>query len=112
MKMVDFNNAGDKLSGTNGRGNLSEQENLSPSRRGKIDKITSNEFSETELKKKILDVTKIIKEKFPELSKFLNETPESEVDYEHPEICLQDLRDYYQSLSAILVKYELEHPID
>jgi hypothetical protein len=112
MEDLNLENKDNKLSDDNERENLSEQENIDSSLRDKITKADPNEFKEDELTEKILKVTKIIKKKFPELSKFLIEVPESEVDYEHPEISLQDLRDYYQSLNSILVKYKLEHPDD
>jgi len=59
---------------------------------------------------KILHVTTVIKAKFPELSKFLDEIPESDLDPKYSKISLKDLHEYYQSLNAILDKYKLEHP--
>ena len=49
-----------------------------------------------------------IKEKFPELSKFLEEMPIAPEDSNPSDITFHDLDDYYRSLEAVLVKYKLE----
>ncbi len=65
---------------------------------------------EKELNSKIMEITMIIKEKYPELLEFLNEMPETIPVEKNPEISLKNLNTYYKSLSSVLTKYKLEHP--
>lgn len=53
-----------------------------------------------------------ISHKYPELSKYLDEMPETIPVNKFPEITLKDLRAYHESLRAIMCKYILEHPIN
>jgi hypothetical protein len=62
-----------------------------------------------ELHSKIMKVTMTIKEEHPELSKFLDEMPETIPNEKDPEIVLMDLKKYFDSLSDILAKYKVEH---
>ena len=62
------------------------------------------------LNRKILNIKRIIKDKFPELSKFLDEIPLSIEDSSLSEISYHDLDEYYRSLEAVLNKYKLEYP--
>jgi len=65
--------------------------------------------SEKELNVKILDITMIIQEKYPELSKYLGEMPVTIPDKKSPEINGKNLREYYDSLTSILENYAREH---
>lgn len=66
--------------------------------------------TEKDLNAKILQVTLMIRQQFPELSNFLDEMPVTIPNEEHPDTTLQSLKKYYDSLQAILSKYKLEHP--
>ncbi len=76
----------------------------------KHDFVTQAE-SEKDLNAKILAITMTIKEKHPELSKFIEEMPVSIPDEIHPEITIKNLQAYYDSLNALLIKYMLEKPL-
>lgn len=65
--------------------------------------------SEKELNAKILDITMIIQEKYPELSKYLGEMPVTIPNKESPEINSKNLREYFDSLTSILENYVREH---
>lgn len=65
---------------------------------------------ERKINAKILKITMTIKEKYPELLKYLDEMPETIPVEKNPEISLKNLNTYYKSLSAVLTKYKLEHP--
>jgi len=66
--------------------------------------------TEKDLNDKILKITMTIKEKYPELSKYLEEMQETIPDEKNPEITLKNLQTYYESLNSMLKKYLLEHP--
>lgn len=66
--------------------------------------------TEKELNEKILKITMTIREKHPELSKYLDEMTETIPDEKHPEITVAAQKAYYESLKAMLAKYELEIP--
>lgn len=68
------------------------------------------EDAERDLNAKILKVTMTIKDQFPELSKYLEEMPVTIPDEKDPEITLNILKTYYESLNSLLSKYKLEHP--
>lgn len=63
---------------------------------------------EKDLNSKILKVTMTIREQYPELSEFLEEMPVTIPSEENPEINLEILKNYYQSLSLMLHKYKVE----
>jgi hypothetical protein len=73
--------------------------------------INIEKETEKELNAKILTVTMTIKDKYPELSKYLEEVPETIPDETNPDITLKNLKTYYDSLNSILNNYILEHPI-
>lgn len=100
-------NRGKASTPKNKRGTDQDNENAALSQ--KVKNANLKAATSQALVEKILRVTSIIKLKFPELSKFLDEVPESDFDPKHPKISLKDLNTYYQSLSAILNKYKLEH---
>ena len=73
-------------------------------------KSVAHERLEKELNAKILEVTMKIKDHYPELSKYLDEIPITIPSEKDPEITLNHLKGYYESLSSILNKYKLEYP--
>ena len=66
--------------------------------------------SEKELNAKILEITLLIQTKYPELSKYLSEMPNTIPIEENPAINVENLQNYYNSLDQFLKKYILEHP--
>jgi hypothetical protein len=60
---------------------------------------------------KILKITMFIKDKYPELSKYIEEMPVTIPNENKVEITLIDLQKYYNSLASLLGKYILEHPV-
>ncbi len=60
--------------------------------------------TEKELNAKILAITMQIQEKHPELSKFIGEMPETIPDEKNPEINIETLKEYYESLNMLLKK--------
>ncbi|MBA3901347.1 MAG: hypothetical protein H0X62_14260 [Bacteroidetes bacterium] len=58
---------------------------------------------------KILAITILINEKYPELSKYIEEMPITIPDEVSPEINAQNLKVYYESLDIMLKAYVLEH---
>ncbi len=65
--------------------------------------------TEKELNEAILKITMKIQEKFPELSKYIEEMPVTIPDTEDPEINIKHLKNYYDSLEALLKKYDTNH---
>jgi len=63
-----------------------------------------------ELNSKIMEITLKIKERYPELSIYLNEMTITIPDEEHPDVTIKNLNTYYNSLSSMLNNYILEHP--
>lgn len=61
---------------------------------------------------KILDITLKIQKKYPELTKYIEEIPVTIPTEKKPEINLEVLTDYYQSLVEVLKDYQLEHEKD
>jgi hypothetical protein len=66
--------------------------------------------SEKDLNAKILQITMLIQEKYPELSKYLSEMSATIPIEEHLKINSEELQKYYNSLDQLLKKYILEHP--
>lgn len=67
------------------------------------------EHLENYLNSRIFKITTIIKNQYPELLEFLNEMPVTIPSEMSPEITLNNLKTYGESLNSILIKYELEH---
>ena len=61
--------------------------------------------TEKELNAKILKITMTIRDQYPELSKYLEEMPITIPDEKNPEITLENLKTYYNSLYSMLNKY-------
>ncbi len=66
--------------------------------------------TELELNEMILGLTNNIREKDPELLKYLNEMPITVPCQENPEITVKTLTSYYDSLLVLFEKYESNHP--
>ncbi|MCO6147771.1 hypothetical protein [Flavobacterium sp. NRK1] len=66
--------------------------------------------SKKELTEKILKITILIQEKYPELSKYLSEVQETLPSFEHPEVDASALAKYYETLDEMLKDYLMEHP--
>jgi hypothetical protein len=64
--------------------------------------------TEKELNAAILQKTLMIQEKFPELSKYIEEMPIT-IPTSNPEINLKQLTDYYNSLENLMEKYAENH---
>ena len=62
-----------------------------------------------ELNEKINAITAQIRSKYPELYAHLSEMPVTNPDEEHPTI-EEKLKEYYSTLSDMMVKYAHEHP--
>ncbi|MDD3722882.1 MAG: hypothetical protein PHW92_10440 [Lutibacter sp.] len=75
----------------------------------KIDKIAAYNAIEKDLNLKIMEITIIIKDKYPELLEYLNEMPVSIPAEKNPDITLKNLNNYYDSLNSVFTKYKLEH---
>jgi pimeloyl-ACP methyl ester carboxylesterase len=73
-------------------------------------KITKDEKLENDLNSKILKITMTIKDNYPELSKYLEEMPVTIPVEKDPEITLNQLRGYYESLYSLLNKYKVDYP--
>lgn len=65
--------------------------------------------TEKELNSAILKITMKIQETYPELSKYIAEMPVTIPNSNDPEITLKALKDYYNSLEVIFLKYAKEH---
>ena len=61
--------------------------------------------TEAQLNADILKITLMIREKYPELSKYVSEMSITIPDVESPEINAKILTDYYDSLEAIMENY-------
>lgn len=65
--------------------------------------------TESQLNADILKITSIIREKHPELSKYISEMPITIPNINSPEINVTLLADYYDSLAAMMKKYAQNH---
>jgi hypothetical protein len=65
--------------------------------------------TEKEISEDIIKITMIIKEKYPELSKYLLEMEETIPVAAHPEVSIKILEEYYNSLENLLKKYSSSH---
>lgn len=67
--------------------------------------------TEEELNEKIMKITMVIHENYPELSKFLNEMPVTIPIINRPEVKVHNLENYYNSLVSIFRNYVAEHQL-
>ena len=75
-----------------------------------LEKYAANEQIENDLNSKILKITMRIKDHYPELSKYLEEMPMTIPSENDPEITLNQLKTYYESLNSLLNKYKVDYP--
>lgn len=68
--------------------------------------------SEAEINAKILKLTAVINDNYPELSKYLNEMPITIPIDANPEINAKNLQKYYDNLLDIFRKYVAEHQLN
>lgn len=67
---------------------------------------------ENELNVKILALTMEIQEKYPELSKYLDEMPVTIPNVPNPKMNPATLQEYYESLYTLVSEYKKKHPTD
>ena len=67
--------------------------------------------TEEEINAKILKVTMVIHENYPELSKYLNEMPITIPIDSRPEVNVQNLQKYYETLVTLFRNYVAEHQL-
>ncbi|MBI3233909.1 MAG: hypothetical protein HYZ42_07685 [Bacteroidetes bacterium] len=65
--------------------------------------------TEKKLHADILKITLLIKEQYPELSKYLEEMTVTIPDEQDPVITLRNLQAYYDSLNQMVSKYQEDH---
>ena len=65
--------------------------------------------TEKEITEAIGKLTFEIREKYPEISKYLNEMPVTNPNEEHPEMNVKVLKDYYDNLVIMMKRYSAEH---
>jgi hypothetical protein len=68
--------------------------------------------TEVEINAKIMKITMVIQENYPELSKYLNEMPITIPVDNRPEVNLKNLEKYYQTLLNLFRKYVAEHQLN
>lgn len=68
--------------------------------------------TEEEINAKILKVTMVIQENYPELSKYLNEMPITIPIDSRPEVNVQNLQKYYDTLLTLFRNYVAEHQLN
>jgi hypothetical protein len=68
--------------------------------------------TEDEINAKILKITMVIHENYPELSKYLNEMPITVPIDSRPEVNVKNLHKYYDSLVTLFRKYVAEHQLN
>ena len=70
----------------------------------------TNEQIENDLNAKILKITMMIMDHYPELSQYLEEMPVTVPAEKDPVVTLNHLRSYYESLISLLNKYKVGYP--
>ena len=71
-----------------------------------------NTETEEEINAKILKVTMVIQENYPELSKYLNEMPITVPIDNNPKVNIKNLQKYYDSLLTLFRNYVAEHQLN
>ena len=74
------------------------------------DKHVDYKSIEKELNTKILKITMMIKDDYPELSPYLEEMPMTVPSENDPEITFDHLKSYYESLNSLLKRYRVDFP--
>lgn len=72
-------------------------------------KTTSYQEEKQGLNLKILEITMNIQVKYPELYEYLGEMTITIPDKQNPQIDINNLREYYDSLTSLLGNYIREH---
>jgi len=67
--------------------------------------------AEKEINEKIMKVTMVIQENYPELSKYLNEMPVTIPIENNPEVTVIALTKYYNTLVTLFRNYVAEHQL-
>ncbi|RAR72595.1 hypothetical protein [Flavobacterium aciduliphilum] len=67
--------------------------------------------TEQEINAKIMKVTMVIHENYPELSKYLNEMPITVPVDSNPEVNVKNLQKYYDTLLTLFRNYVAEHQL-
>ena len=67
--------------------------------------------AEEDINTKILKITMVIQENYPELSKYLNEMPITIPIENHPQIDAKNLEKYYENLLDLFRNYVAEHQL-
>ena len=62
------------------------------------------------LNSRILKIITLIRNKHPELNKYLDELPITIPNLKEPEISVDSLMNYYDSLKTLLKQYSIKHP--
>ena len=65
--------------------------------------------TEKELNLKITEITMLIRDKYPELSKYIAEMPDTIPNDNNPEMGVETLLEYYNSLESLVSNYDHEH---
>lgn len=65
--------------------------------------------TEQELNADIMNITLVINEKFPELTKFIEEMPVTIPNSKTPEVNIIQLENYYHSLMTMVNEYSATH---
>lgn len=61
------------------------------------------------LTERIMAITAEINKRYPELTKYITEMPETNPDFEDPEINKKILREYHESLLQLIQRYKPTH---
>ena len=67
--------------------------------------------TEEEINRKIMKITMAISDNYPELSKYLNEMPITIPVDNNPQINIQNLTRYYETLVTLFRNYVAEHQL-
>jgi hypothetical protein len=65
--------------------------------------------NEAQLNAEILKITLLMQKEYPELTKYISEMPVTIPNVESPEINNKILKEYYDSVEAIMKKYAQNH---
>jgi hypothetical protein len=65
--------------------------------------------SQKEITDAIAKLTIEIRERYPEISKYINEMPVTNPDQEHPQMSDELLNEYYDTLRDLVDKYSAKH---
>lgn len=68
--------------------------------------------TEEDINAKILKITMVIQENYPELAEYLNEMPITIPNQSHPEMTVKNLEKYYDNLVNLFRKYVSEQQLN